>query len=181
LVTDYPPGTAPLAVHFIRRNRIIAGLSHATILVESKIKGGGLITARLAFSYGRDVYALPGRADDLRSQGCNMLIRNKMAEPLISTENLMESLGLNHTISIRKDNERLMMENRYINSVQKDDIGRMAEILVIIRKKRGISIEDLSYETGMEYSRTAHLAGILETDGFISIDLMQRCTINSRF
>ena len=60
LVTDYPPGTAPLAVHFLRRNRIIAGLSDTTVLIESKIKGGGMMTARLAFSYDRDVYALPG-------------------------------------------------------------------------------------------------------------------------
>ena len=94
LVTDYPPGTAPLPVNFLRRNRIIAGLSHATILVESKIKGGGMMTCRLAFSYDRDVYALPGRADDLRSQGCNHLIRARMAEPLTSEEDIIDSLGL---------------------------------------------------------------------------------------
>ena len=82
LMTDYPPGTPPLAPHFLRRNRIIAGLCRATILVESRIRGGGMMTARLAASYGRDVLALPGRVDDLRSQGCNLLIREQTAEAL---------------------------------------------------------------------------------------------------
>ena len=72
LITDYPPGTAPLAIHFLRRNRIIAGLSDALILVESKIKGGGMMTSRLAFSYNREVYALPGRVDDICKK-CNYL------------------------------------------------------------------------------------------------------------
>ena len=79
LITDYPPGTPPLPVNFLRRNRIIAGLSHATVLIESKLKGGGMMTARLAFSYDRDVFALPGRVDDIRSQGCNRMILEKIA------------------------------------------------------------------------------------------------------
>ncbi|MBQ2331960.1 MAG: DNA-protecting protein DprA, partial [Bacteroidales bacterium] len=58
LVTDYPPGTQPLAIHFLRRNRIIAGLSRATILAESRIRGGGMMTARLAASYDREVFAI---------------------------------------------------------------------------------------------------------------------------
>ena len=70
LVTDYPPGTFPAAFSFIRRNRIIAGLAGSTVLIESRIKGGGMITARLAAGYGRDVFAVPGRIDDIRSQGC---------------------------------------------------------------------------------------------------------------
>jgi len=55
LVTDYPPGTAPLSIHFLRRNRIIAGLSEASILIESRIRGGGMTTSKLAFSYSREV------------------------------------------------------------------------------------------------------------------------------
>ena len=88
LVTDYPPGTAPVALNFIRRNRIIAGLSDSVILVESAVKGGGMITSRLAFSYNRSVYALPGRGDDSRSQGCNHLIREGVAEIIDSLEGL---------------------------------------------------------------------------------------------
>lgn len=94
LVTDYPPGTAPVAVNFIRRNRIIAGLSDSVILVESAVKGGGMMTCRLAFSYDRAVFALPGRGDDIRSQGCNHLIREGVAEIVDSLDGLAFRLGL---------------------------------------------------------------------------------------
>ena len=94
LVTDYPPGTFPAAFSFIRRNRIIAGLAGATILVESRARGGGMITARLAAGYGRDVYAVPGRIDDVRSQGCNQLLKEQVAAPVASPETLPVSLGL---------------------------------------------------------------------------------------
>ena len=181
LITDYPPGTAPLAIHFLRRNRIIAGLSQATILIESKIRGGGMMTSRLAFSYGREVYALPGRVDDQCSQGCNLLIKEKIAEPLISPKDLVRSLGFK-TGSDRSTqaSDKTLLENSYAASMSADRIGQMADILLSVRRCRGITIEDLAIETGLSYSRTAELARILETDGFISTDLLQRCTINIR-
>lgn len=94
LLTDYPLDTPAVALNFVRRNRIIAALSRWTVLVESREKGGGMITARLAFGYGREVYALPGRLDDLRSQGCNRLIATKVAEAYTSPEELLEAMGL---------------------------------------------------------------------------------------
>lgn len=181
LVTDYPPGTAPLAIHFLRRNRIIAGLSRATLLMESKIRGGGMMTCRLAFSYGREVYALPGRIDDLRSQGCNLLIREKIAEPLTSTSELIRSLGFGTVArKIPAEPDLLRLENKYSAVVSKDRIDQMAAILLAIRKYRGITIEELAEKNRLEYSKTADLVRVLETDGFISIDLLQRCTINFR-
>ena len=181
LITDYPPGTAPLAIHFLRRNRIIAGLSQSTILIESKIRGGGMMTCRLAFSYGRDVYALPGRADDIRSQGCNHLIREKIAEPLTSTSDLIKSLGFKSLSNTRKPtNDRSIIEAKYNRNTSQDRVDQMAQILLTIRKRRGISVEDIALETGIEYSRVAELTRLLETDEFISIDLLQRCTINIR-
>lgn len=82
LVTPFIPGTAPMAINFLLRNHVIAGLNNHTILVESKDRGGGILTARLAFDYGRQVYAVPGRLDDIRSTGCNRLIREGIAEML---------------------------------------------------------------------------------------------------
>jgi DNA processing protein len=61
LITDFPSGTNPDKQNFVKRNRIVAGLSDATIVIESSEKGGSLITADIAFSYGRDVYSFPGR------------------------------------------------------------------------------------------------------------------------
>lgn len=177
LITDYPPGTAPLAIHFLRRNRIIAGLSEALLLIESKIKGGGMMTSRLAFSYNRDVYALPGRIDDIRSQGCNWLIRSKIAEPIISTDGLIESLGLTPLEACTSDNPEYNIRHAYAGRLSEDRISRMASLLLAIRQERGITLESLCLRCGMDYGQVATLTGILEADGFICIDLLQRCSI----
>ena len=79
LVTEFPSGKKADPGNFISRNRIIAGLADATIIVESAQKGGALITADLANSYNRDVYALPGRNTDTYSKGCNALIKQNKA------------------------------------------------------------------------------------------------------
>lgn len=181
LVTDYPPGTAPLAVHFLRRNRIIAGLAQATILIESKLRGGGMMTSRLAFSYNREVYALPGRADDLRSQGCNLLIRNKIAEPIVSMEDLIASLGMKTVASPGPfgDYERIIL--KYGSTLSKDRIEMLKSTLSAIRKNRGISIEETASILGLPYQKTVNICNILEADGFITIDLLQRCSINTKF
>lgn len=180
LVTDYPPGTAPLGLHFLRRNRIIAGLSEAVILIESKIKGGGMNTARLAFSYSRDVYALPGRADDIRSQGCNRLIREKIAEPLVSTEDLLESLGMRSAAGKRKASAVEILRERFNGRTSPEDLASMSSIIEAIRKERGITLEEISHATGIDYHRTARIAGILELEGLICIDLLQRCTLEAK-
>lgn len=177
LITDYPPGTKALPIHFLRRNRIIAGLSKATILIESKIKGGGMMTSRLAFSYNREVYALPGRIDDPCSQGCNKLIKSKIAEPIISVGDLLESIGLGKATCSSKPTLHDALQKTYGNDGMKDRIGMMSAILLTIRNNRGISVEELAAVCGFSYSVTSELAVMLETDGFISIDIMQRCSI----
>jgi DNA processing protein len=79
LLTDFTSDALPERNNFIKRNRIIAGLSDATLVIESGIKGGALITADIAASYNRDVFAVPGRPDDQWSAGCNSLIRSNKA------------------------------------------------------------------------------------------------------
>ena len=181
LVTDYPPGTAPLAIHFLRRNRIIAGLSKATILIESKIKGGGMMTSRLAFSYNRDVYALPGRIDDTRSQGCNELIRQKIAEPIVSVSSLAESLGMTFGTHREDIDISAQSERHYAGRIPPEDLTLLKNILYTIRRDRGITIEEISDSIGASYPKTAELTGLLEIDGFIITDLLQRCSINPKF
>ena len=180
LITDYPPGTAPLAIHFLRRNRIIAGLSNATVLIESKIKGGGMMTARLAFSYDRDVFALPGRVDDIRSQGCNTLIKSKIAEPLTSIPEFLESLGLKGGGKSSAASEMETLNARYRGKVSEDRLSQMSRLLTTIRQKRGITVEALSEFCALEYSRAVELCTGLELDGFINIDLLQRCSISPK-
>ena len=79
LISDFPLGEPPIPVNFLRRNRIIAGLSCCTVVVQSPKKGGSMVTATQAFSYGRDLYAVPGRTDDSLNSGCNYLIASNMA------------------------------------------------------------------------------------------------------
>ncbi len=83
--------------NFLGRNRIIAGLSEATIVIESAAKGGSLVTAEIANAYHREVFAVPGRAYDTVSKGCNMLIQKKQAHMLTSAEDLIHKLAWQQT------------------------------------------------------------------------------------
>jgi DNA processing protein len=93
LLTDFPSKTRIDPPNFIRRNRLIAGLSDATIVVESGVKGGALITADIAASYDRDICAFPGRAGDLYSKGCNDLIKRNIAALIENAADLEYVLG----------------------------------------------------------------------------------------
>jgi DNA processing protein len=92
LVAEQPPGTEPRARHFPYRNRIIAGLSVATVVIEAAPKSGSLISARFAGEFGREVMAVPGSPLDPRAQGCNQLIRDG-ATLIQSATDVIESLG----------------------------------------------------------------------------------------
>jgi len=102
LVTDFHSGVGPERNNFLRRNRIIAGLSDATLVIESGEKGGALITADLADSYDRDVMAVPGRIDDPRSMGCNNLIKRNMAALVTSPSDIAYLLNWQEEVSSRK-------------------------------------------------------------------------------
>jgi DNA processing protein len=101
LVTDFPFNEKPEPGNFIKRNRIIAGLAQATVVIESGIKGGALITADLANSYNRDVFAFPGRAGDPASAGCNQLIKTHRAA-LIENGSDLEYLRQNNRNRCRR-------------------------------------------------------------------------------
>ena len=181
LVTDYPPGTEPKAINFIRRNRIIAGMCSGTILVECKAKGGGMITARLAASYDRDLLVLPGRVDDLRSQGCNTLLREKLAEPVTDTVHFLDVLGLGRPQRRSTAGFEEQIKDRYGGSLDQEEMADLLAVASAIRRRRGITPEEICPEACLPYSRVIRLVGLLESDGFISMDLLQRCAINVKF
>lgn len=93
LLTEFMSHTNADKVNFVRRNRIVAGMTDATIVVESAEKGGSLITADLAMSYHRDVFAFPGRTSDRYSQGCNQLIRNNKAALLMNADEFVKAMN----------------------------------------------------------------------------------------
>lgn len=115
ILSEHPPGTAPLPQYFPARNRIISGLSDAVLVIEAGRKSGSLITVDMALDQGRDVYALPGPVNSVMSEGCNRLIRQG-AEVLLSPEELAEQWGLTeegglvrgrHQAGGRRNNKRL--------------------------------------------------------------------------
>jgi DNA processing protein len=92
-MTEFWSGTNPEKENFVKRNRIVAGMSEATIVIESADKGGSLITANLANDYNRDVFAVPGRTSDKLSQGCNNLIKTQKANLLTSAADIVYILN----------------------------------------------------------------------------------------
>lgn len=101
LIAEQPPGAEPKARHFPHRNRIIAGLSAATLVVEAAPRSGSLITARLAGEYGREVLAVPGSPLDQRAQGCNLLIREG-ATLVQNAEDVLEAIAHMDARSVRE-------------------------------------------------------------------------------
>ena len=114
ILSEFPPMTPPLRHHFPLRNRLISGLSDAVIVVEARAQSGSLITADLALDQGKDVYAVPGRFNDLLSYGCNRLIEQGAGIVLSSEsllENLAASLNLKRVPPKEEDAVRIITQN----------------------------------------------------------------------
>ena len=110
IMTDYRSETQPDRENFVKRNRIIAGLSQATIVIESAEKGGSLITADIANSYNRDVFAFPGRITDTYSAGCNKLIKTNRAAVLTSAKDLAYLLNWQEETGVKAVQKQLFVE-----------------------------------------------------------------------
>lgn len=178
IVTDFPPGTGAQAFNFLRRNRIIAGIARATVLAESKSKGGGTLTANLAYDYGREVFAIPGRVDDLRSSGCNRLIRENVAEALTDPAGLCERLGLAGAARRKAPlEERLRACYGHADPLTAE---RVVAIARFIRARTGVTSEDICRELDMEFGDVSAALCLLESDGFIRTDLLGRCCIDDK-
>lgn len=177
LITDFPPGTPAMPFTFLRRNRIIAGLSSATIIIESKLRGGAAMTARLASGYGRGVFALPGRIDDLRSGACNALIADQTAQAIVNLGSLPQMLGLGNAREEKKpDQEKLLTER--LQDLDEDKIKLAVALLKSIREHKGIGLEELCGRHRESYPKISGMVNRLEAAGLIYTDLLQNCYIN---
>ena len=92
ILTEFPSGTNPLPANFLRRNRIIAGMADAVVVVESAARGGSLATADMAQSYHRDCFAFPGSVGNIYSEGCNNLIRDNKAALITSASDMVQAM-----------------------------------------------------------------------------------------
>ncbi|MFA6085999.1 DNA-processing protein DprA [Mucilaginibacter sp.] len=160
LLTEYPFGTVPDRQHFPERNRIVAGMADATVVVEAGLKGGALITAEIANSYNRDVFAFPGRLGDEYSEGCNFLIRNNKAALLTCVADLAYSLGWEKNSDLKGAPEQLMLPIDL--SVQEKAIYD-----IIQQHKAPLPIDDLSIKANMPVSQLAMTLLDMELQGFI--------------
>ena len=160
ILSEYPSGTKPDRQNFPERNRIVAGMADATVVVEAGLKGGALITAEIANSYNRDVFAFPGRLGDEYSEGCNFLIRNNKAALLTCVADLAYSLGWEKNTETKGAPEQLILP---IDLTAEE----RAVFEIIQQNKAPLAIDDLSIKANMPMSQLAMTLLDMELQGFI--------------
>ncbi len=159
IVTEYPFGTKPYQSRFLERNRIVAGMSDAVVVVESEIRGGAMSTANIAFNYNREVFAMPGRITDIMSSGCNNLIRRNKAHLMTCAADFVEQvdwtpLGLNITPGTRSLFPEL-----------EGDAKRIYDILRFSTEPK--SLDSIHQELKIPMPSLMGLMGELEFDGIV--------------
>lgn len=162
LLTEFPSATPVDKFNFVQRNRIVAGCSDATIVIESAAKGGSLITAELAQDYGREVFAVPGRITDQYSAGCNKLIDNNGAHALLDARSLLDTLGWSSTKATSGETSA-------------DDLppvpGLSAEEQTIVNALQGhdrYETNQLSRQTGIPIGKLSGILLSMEMKGIVS-------------
>jgi DNA processing protein len=157
LLSEYPSQTGPDFMHFPMRNRIIASLCDAIIVVETKNKGGSMITAKMANQYNKDVFAIPGRTTDQRSAGCNLLIKSHQASLLESVKDLIYVMRWEEEKPATGIQKRLFVE-----------LGPDEKLIVdLLREDRSMGIDQLAFQTGIPNSNLAGLLLELEFKGVV--------------
>lgn len=151
ILSQYPQGTEPARFRFPQRNRIISGLSEATVVVQAKDRSGALITAELAADQGRSVYAVPGNINSAYNLGSNKLLRDG-AVPLVVPEDLLQDLGITGS---RQKNMR--------KNLGKDEIA----VLELLEKHGEMTVDQLCSAIGRPVSQVNGIVTILEMKGVI--------------
>ncbi len=162
LLTEYPSHTNADKKNFIRRNRIVAGMCDATILVESAAHGGGLITTRLAQDYGRDVFAFPGAVGNPYSVGCNNLIRKSEAMLITSAEDFVESMGWTDDKTLSEAQEAGIERQLFVDL--SDDEQKIVNAL---KEENDMQANVIATKLGMEISKVSASLFSLELNGMI--------------
>jgi len=160
LLTEFRSNTKPDKHNFPTRNRIVAGMSEATIVIETGEKGGSMITAELANGYNKDVFALPGRVTDNKSAGCNFLIHNNKAMLLTDAEEVIEIMGWEE--KSRKSEVRSQKE-LFIELSKEEKI-----IVDILNEKGAVHVDELNFKSGLSSSSMAAAILNLELQGVVS-------------
>jgi DNA processing protein len=167
LVTENALATKPEFMRFPARNRIIAGLSDVTIVVESAMKGGSLITAEFAQNYHREVFAVPGGLNSPHSEGCNQLIRDQKAVIFTSVADMTEALAwqlTEHGPSKPIHGAINQAETPVCFDGFTQDEG---QILALLKKSGPLQVDELSWQSGLHFNKLANLLLNLEFQGMV--------------
>lgn len=159
LLTDFRSKTNPDKQNFPKRNRIVAGISDAIVVVESSIKGGSLITAELGNGYNKDVFAVPGRINDTKSEGCNYLIKNNKACLITSAEDLLEDMGW-------KEYKKPSAKKQRELFIELSDDEKI--VVNILQQQQQIHIDELYIKSGLSSSAVASALLTLEMQSVIN-------------
>lgn len=162
LLTEYFQQTRPEKVNFLRRNRIVAGLADATIVIESMYRGGSLSTARIANEYNREVFAVPGRIGDESSEGCNKLIAHNKAQIFTDAEDFAQAMGWDY------DKKR---DEGHAKGIQPDLFPTLSpegqKVVDVLRSNNDLQINILSIQSGISIPELSSLLFDLEMEGIV--------------
>ena len=161
IISEQPFGTGPDAHHFPARNRIIAGLSDAIVVVEAGEKGGALITSDIMNSYNRDVFAFPGSVFNPWSVGCNQLIRNHQAQLITGADDLASMMNWDSPTEVLTD------QNKVPGDIQHQD-GISGSILTAISLRKTATMDELQFITGLNSNILSSRLLMLELEGRIN-------------
>lgn len=159
LLTEYLPGTNPDRENFPMRNRIVAGMSDATIVIESKDSGGSLITAELANDYARDVFAFPGNVGQIHSKGCNSLIAKQKAHLITGSKDFLKWMQWE-----KEKKPKAVQRSMFTNFSLEEKT-----ILALLETESELSVDILSIKANLPVSKTNVLLFNLEMSGAIKM------------
>lgn len=162
LLTEFMSGTNADKANFVRRNRIVAGMTDATVVVESAAKGGALITAGIARSYCRDVFCFPGAVGAPYSEGCNNLIRDNGAALITSADDMVKAMGWD-TDAILAKAKQAGIERRLFPDLSPDE----QRIVDLLHKSNDLQTNIITARTGLPVNRVTALLFQLEMKGVV--------------
>lgn len=160
IVSEYPSGVRPFQRNFLERNRIIAGLSELTVVAESEVKGGAMSTANQAFSYSREIVALPGRSTDVMSSGCNMLISRNKAHIFTSVADLISLMQWKiSALGVSPPSQRPLFPEL------EGDMARVYNLM--LSERRPMQVDELLSGTALTMPALMSALADMEFDGII--------------
>lgn len=162
LLTEYMSQTQALPNNFRQRNRIVAGMSDATVLVESAYKGGGLITCRIAQEYGRDVFAFPGAVGASYSEGCNRMIRNNTAALITSAQDFVEEMRWSERGKMEEVRGKMVEGELFVELTEEEE-----QVVTVLRKTNDLQLNMIAVQTNIPIGQLTALLFSLEMKGVV--------------